>query len=117
MDILDLRDLGKELEDLQARRDDEEQSDPLDDEEKERLAALESLEQDIGSLTNPDEPTLVNDRDFEEYAQELAEDLYGEALRGAQWPFSCIDWERAANELRADYSAVTFDGSTYLYRA
>jgi len=29
----------------------------------------------------------------------------------------CIDWERAAKELRYDYTTVNFDGEDYLIRA
>ena len=61
--------------------------------------------------------TLIPEYLFTEYAQELAEDIYGQELHAAKWPFSCIDWERATDELRYDYSAVDFDGETYLYRS
>ena len=33
----------------------------------------------------------------------------------AKWPYTCVDWERAADELRQDYSSTEFDGKTYLY--
>jgi antirestriction protein len=59
--------------------------------------------------------TLIRDSDFEEYAQELAEDC-GMIPAGATWPCTCIDWEQAARELRMDYTAVDFDGVTYWVR-
>ncbi|RAV17494.1 hypothetical protein DQP57_00260 [Mycobacterium colombiense] len=59
--------------------------------------------------------TLIRDSYFEDYAQELAEDIG--AITGAeQWPHNCIDWERAARELRMDYTSVEYDGVTYWYR-
>lgn len=59
--------------------------------------------------------TLVRDSYFEDYAQELAEDI-GAIDRNASWPYTCIDWERAARELRMDYTSVEFDGVTYWVR-
>jgi hypothetical protein len=66
--------------------------------------------------------TLIRDSYFKDYAQELAEDCCpfqrnspeAEALQ--MWPYSCIDWEQAASELRMDYTSVAFDGVTYWVR-
>lgn len=59
--------------------------------------------------------TLVRESYFEDYARELAEDIG--AIKGdEQWPCNCIDWERAANELRMDYTSAEFDGVEYLFR-
>lgn len=60
--------------------------------------------------------TLIRDSYFEEYVEDLAADIYGDDLRSGEWPFSCIDWERAARELRMDYTSVEYDGVTYWYR-
>lgn len=62
------------------------------------------------------EPTLIADDEFEEYAQELAEEL-DLIPRDAQWPASCIDWEKAADELRQDYTSITYDGDDYYMRS
>lgn len=59
--------------------------------------------------------TLINDSYFEDYARELAEDT-GAVSRDAQWPLQHIDWQAAADELKGDYSAVDFDGTTYWIR-
>lgn len=59
--------------------------------------------------------TLIRDDYFEEYAQELAEDI-GAIDRNAAWPNNCIDWTQAAKELEMDYSSVDFDNIPYLYR-
>lgn len=58
---------------------------------------------------------FIADDYFEEYAQELAEDL-GAVKRNVEWPYTCIDWERAARELKSDYTAVEIDGKTYWVR-
>jgi hypothetical protein len=59
---------------------------------------------------------LIRDSYFESYARELAEDLHGNKIRDAEWPFSCIDWDRAVRELQMDYTSVDFDGVTYWVR-
>jgi hypothetical protein len=59
--------------------------------------------------------SLIAESDFEDYARELAEDI-GAIPDDAQWPCTCIDWEKAARELQTDYSSVTYDGTDYLYR-
>lgn len=41
--------------------------------------------------------------DDEEFAMQLAEDL-GEIDKNAHWPYTYIDWERAAHDLMMDYS-------------
>jgi hypothetical protein len=33
------------------------------------------------------------------------------------WPFTCIDWKQAAEELAMDFSTVTYQGTDYLVRA
>lgn len=59
--------------------------------------------------------TLIRDSYFEEYARQYADDV-GAINAEASWPNTCIDWEKAANELQQDYSAVEFDGVTYWAR-
>jgi hypothetical protein len=85
-----------------------------EDEESE-LAELETLENEISEFRHGE--TLIHEDDFEGYARELAEDLHGKAVREATWPFTCIDWSEAADELQQDYSAVEYQGQTYLARS
>ena len=54
---------------------------------------------------------FVRDSYFIEYAQELAAQRAGGVL--VRWPFTCIDWREAADELQQDYYDVDFDGVTY----
>ena len=108
-DIIDLRDVVARVERLRVYED------QTDEEEQAELAALLELLEDCGGGVE-DEPTLIRESYFEEYAQQLAEDL-GYMPRDLHWPFDCIDWEKAAQALRFDYSAVDFDGVTYLRRA
>jgi antirestriction protein len=55
----------------------------------------------------------------EDYAQELADET-GALKDGAQWPYSCIDWEAAARELFCgDYwsASVTGERRVYVFRS
>ena len=62
------------------------------------------------------EPELIADSHFTEYAQQLAEDI-GAIRSDNQWPNYCIDWKCAARELQYDYSAVDIDGDRYWIRS
>lgn len=59
--------------------------------------------------------SLVRDSYFVKYAQELADEL-GENVSAAKWPYTCIDWDAAAEELQQDYTCVDFNGVTYWVR-
>lgn len=56
---------------------------------------------------------LIAEDDFTEYAEELASGCY---TIPDTWPHRHIDWAAAADELRHDYSSVTFRDTEYLYR-
>ncbi len=115
MTYLDTRDLAAELEELRARHDDPDNTEPLDSDEQERMEQLLTLE----SAGIPDweyGATLIPEEDFEDYARELAEDI-GAIPCSCGWPVSYIDWEAAADALRPDYMEVKLDGRTYLVRA
>lgn len=62
--------------------------------------------------------TLIRDSYFQDYAEELANDIGAIDDRKGQapWPLYCIDWERAARDLQMDYSSVDYDDVTYWYR-
>ena len=113
-DIIDVRDLIERYEEL------ENESDGLPNaEERYQLSCILSDLKGEGG----DEQwrgdwyplTLIRESYFQDYAQELAEDI-GAVNRDATWPNNCLDWEQAARELRMDYSAITIDGVTYFYR-
>ena len=61
--------------------------------------------------------TLVHEAYFVQYAQELADDIGAFAdARGAMWPYTHIDWDSAAEELKQDYTILQFGGQTYYVR-
>jgi len=129
-DVLDSRDIIARIEELEAERDDFGQGDtesgteafarlwaeenPDDAEELRILTALaEEAEQYAPDWKYGE--VLIRDSYFEEYAEQLADDI-GAIDRNASWPLSCIDWKEAARQLQQDYTAVDFDGATYWVR-
>jgi hypothetical protein len=78
------------------------------------LTELAAQGKSLGDWRNGE--TLICDYYFEEYAQELASDL-GLINDEQSWPFTCIDWEEAADQLKMDYTAIDFGGVTYWARA
>jgi hypothetical protein len=138
MAIIDTRDLEKELQELLEasdcsacggtgeKGDDEcekcggtghpEEADdmPDDDPDKERASDIEAAREEISEWEFGEQ--LIPDDEFEDYARQLAEDI-GAISSDAQWPLSYIDWSRAADALRMDYSPITIGDDEYLYRA
>ena len=116
MSYLDLRDLAKELDDLETR---DLNANDLDEDEQARFAELKKLQDQVGGDLHTaanNEPALIPDSEFEEYTRELCEDIHGKALREAGFPFNHIDWASAAKELQSDYTDIEFDGETYWWR-
>ena len=110
-DTIDSRDIIERIEELEA---DEES---LEHDEKEELEALRKLAGEAGSSQDWEYgETLIRDSYFRDYAQELAEDC-GMIKSDCSWPYTCIDWDQAANELKMDYFCVDFDGVDYWIRA
>lgn len=121
--IIDSRDVIARIEELEGELLNEDGEIDQDNEDgayrdaASELGSLQRLADEAGH--SPDwqyGETLIRDSYFEDYAQELAEDI-GDIDRDARWPHNCIDWERAARELQMDYSAVDFDGVTYWIRS
>lgn len=75
----------------------------------------DATEDDLDRWVRDNGP-LVTQREFPEYAQQLAEDC-GMLPDNASWPLSCIDWEHAAHELAYDYASADIDGTVYLFQA
>ena len=83
--------------------------------ELDSLEALNSEGEDCASDWTHGE-TMIRESYFQDYAQELAEDI-GAIPEGSKWPLTCIDWEQAARELQMDYSTINFDGVDYYVRS
>ena len=83
-----------------------------DDPAKQEL--LEQAEELSDVLQSTAADFFVRENRFQEYAMFLAEEP---GIDTTGWPYSCIDWVKAARELRMDYSAVVIDGETYYARS
>jgi hypothetical protein len=95
----------------------------LDDDEAEELTKLEALMSELEGYGGNHKwegvyypSVLVNKTYFVTFAEEEAESM-GLIQDNVSWPYTCIDWEKAAAELEQDYSSVDFEDSEYLYRA
>jgi hypothetical protein len=92
-------------------------TDDWDESTEEEYRALTSLESEAEGYCSDwrHGATLIADSYFEEYAEQLAEDI-GAIDPNARWPLNHIDWVAAANELKQDYTSVDFDGTEYWVR-
>jgi len=114
----DLRTAKCELEDWTG--DEEAEIDPSDDAKE--LACLKALADEMENETEWESgAALIRESYFEEYAEQLAGDTC-DMGKASDWPFRHIDWEAAANELKQDYSTVTFkdedgEGVDYYFRS
>lgn len=87
------------------------------EDEQEELEILQALaEEGSGSPDWQHGETLIRDSYFETWAQEFAEEI-GAIKKSVVWPYTFIDWERAASELQQDYMSVEFGDVTYWIRA
>ena len=119
-DVIDSRDVIARIEALTEERDSQDATgyeEWQDSDSAAELGMLCTLAEEAEQYA-PDwkyGEVLIRDSYFQTYAQELAEDC-GMMPRGLMWPCNCIDWDRAARELRQDYTAIDFAGVTYWIR-
>jgi hypothetical protein len=143
LDIDELNDRLSELEDLElnvssAQDDLDDANADISDEDREELetalsaAQLNFTEADIeelkklrdlkdeigerGGKISEDNGPFIDEADFTAYAQQMAEEV-GDIDRNVRWPYTCIDWDCAAKELKYDYTSVDWEGTTYYYLA
>jgi len=126
-DIIDTRDIINRVEELESVLETAIEDGVWDDDDRataqEELTALQAILTELKTVGGGDEQwrgdwypiTLIADSYFTDYAQELAEDC-GMINDNASWPNNCIDWNKAARELRMDYTPVTINGFTYWTR-
>lgn len=108
---------SEELDELRAKLDTAESN--FSSPEKEELEKLRGLADEIGThggKIDVDNGPFIHSDDFEDYARVLAEDIDGSKAFD-HWPFTCIDWKQAAEDLQSDYSVITWNGDDYLYRS
>lgn len=86
--------------------------------DNEMLKYIQELKDEFDSAQWKNGIQLIRDGYFEQFAKDDADSMgYFAGVSSSDWPFSYIDWRRAARELRSDYRQVNFDGETYWYRS
>jgi antirestriction protein len=122
-DIIDVRDLIARFEELESLKDNAGGTfnEPYTAEDAEELKALQALLSDLKGNGGDEQwrgdwypVSLIREDYFVDYCQELLEDI-GDIPKGLPG-YIVIDWEATAENLKADYSTVDFDGQTYYYR-
>jgi len=116
---LDLKELAEELDDFRVRAEyadenpEDDDAEPLDDDERRRLADLEALESDLGDLhiASRDLGAAIPEDCFEDYAADMAVEIG--MISEEMLPY--FDRERWALAMQSDYSSFEFDGETYYY--
>lgn len=125
-DVVDSRDVVTALEELEDLLEkggvDEETSifmlhgEDYDSEYRELLNLRELVEDCSGAPDWQYGVTLIADRYFRTYAEELAVDI-GAISSDYGWPLGHIDWDAAAEALKMDYFSVDWDGEEFWIRA
>lgn len=82
---------------------------------EEELNMLEEFESQINNTSWEYGATVIPEGKFTAYAEEYAEDIHG--VKTLEWPFDCVDWDKAAAALKMDFTSIEVGGETYYYRA
>jgi hypothetical protein len=112
--VIDSRDIIERIAELEAIEG------ALDLDDHQELLSLADL--NAQGKTLPDWEygvTLIHDAYWVDYAEQYAEDTCpspGARVLSEQWPFTHIDWDRAAADLQVDYTQLEFDGQIYWAR-
>jgi hypothetical protein len=106
-DTINSRDVIARIEELEDLEDEE-----RTEEDDTELALLRKFSDQASDYASdwPHGVTLIRDSYFEKYAKEHAEEGDDKV---DDWPYNCIDWKKAAEDLQTDYTAIEFDGITY----
>lgn len=83
--------------------------------EFEEINEIDQIENDLGSEFNYG-VTLIDEGDFEEYCEELVSDIGDLPKELPSYISNNIDWSGVADDLKADYTDVTYRGINYLGR-
>jgi hypothetical protein len=79
------------------------------------ITDIEKLEDEVGSEFSYG-VTLIDEDDFEDYCREFVEDCGYISKDTPQLIKNNIDWSGIADDMKKDYTEVTFKGETYLFR-
>lgn len=78
---------------------------------EQNLAYVENVGAEYAEADEAEEAFAGEYTDDEAFAQELADEL-GSIKDDTQWPYTCIDWDKASEELMYDY----FESNGYYFR-
>jgi hypothetical protein len=111
-DTIDGGDISERLDELEVA----EQDGSIADYEQRELAALQAFRHDVDEQTDDwgDGLTFIADRCFVAYAKSYAHDI-GAIDSGTRWPFTHIDWDSAADELKHDFGEADLGSETYWF--
>jgi hypothetical protein len=137
-DIINTRDLIARIEDLESTKEaleEDVENATTQDEVLEATKALHDFAEDEGAELKlllklasdceslPDYhhgETLIRESYFTDYITQLIDDCYEmpKELATGRWPYNHIEvnYERAAEEAKSDYTCIEFDGVTYYAR-
>jgi hypothetical protein len=117
-DVIDSRDFYERFEELEAIYDNFENDSEIKNwSDLEEFTQLKELIEELDSYGGDncsDGIFLISESYFTDYCKEMLEDC-GDIPRDMHW-YIAIDWEETADNLRADYTEVEINGTTYLYR-
>ena len=112
-EIINSQDVNSRMAELEDELDE-----PRDDEDAEELRILKAFADELDGACPSwkDGETLISDWGFQDYAEQLAEDI-GAISSDVVWPLTYIDWEAAVDALKMHYTSVDFGGMTFWVRA
>lgn len=132
-DLVTTDQIRDRLEELESDHEiDGEQTDvgTWDTESQREYTALAEIIDDVCGDNERDSVTLIHERHFRDFIKsDWVESDSGRYAVGTRdgwesispedladmWPFSCIDWQAAADECWPDYTLIEIDGVTYAY--
>ena len=99
-----------ELEYIKEHENEDGAKNYLDDDEKIELEELQSLDLDYID----EHEVLISEGEFVDYCMNMLEDI---GYISKDLPvFIEIDWKQTAENLKADYRSIEYQGETYWYR-
>lgn len=116
-DTLDTRDIIEYMEQLKSEL--KLAQDPTTKQERQKeLDNLMSLKEQTINNSNKEKwetgIQLINNWYFQEFAENEGRETGGLSSKEVyQWPWYCVDWERATKDLKMDYFDVLYDDQIY----
>ncbi len=115
-DLIDSRDIIERIDALEIEIEEIEETYTENDDCIELKEEFETLQDIIDNIYGARlGVTLIHEDYFETYAKSYAADL-GLINDDTAWPATCIDWDQATNELKADFYEIDYDGQSFYHR-